>query len=165
MRVPAVVPSLILTLVIAFPSSARQASEVPRLEPFIGWWSGQGRLGFRGGKIEVIRCRATYRPLEEANGLRQRIRCATTSGTVEIAARVRLIGRKLVGQWRERKYEFEGELDGKAIPNGFRVNVSGARINANMTVIVKQDRQVVEVQFLRGTLIGLTVLLRRGKPR
>ena len=139
-----------------------QAPHTPNLQDFVGWWIGQGRLGFRDGQSETIKCRATYRRAKASNGLRQTIRCATRSGTVEIVSTIRVSGRARKGTWKERKYELSGELEGNAVPGGFRVKVLGGELNANMTVVLRGGKQVVEVQFLDGQLLGLTVLLTRG---
>lgn len=137
----------------------------PKLEPFVGWWIGEGRLGFRDGKTENVKCRAVYRRAKEFAGLNQTIRCATNSGTVEIVSKIELDGDDLVGRWDERKYGLSGVLKGNAVPGGFRVEVSGSDLHANMTVLARNDRQVVEVQFNETSLIGLSVILTRGTPK
>lgn len=160
-------PIAVLYLTAAFQVQQAHSEDrlPPKLEPFIGWWIGEGRLGFRGGKTENIRCRAVYRRAKEFAGLKQTIRCATNSGTVEIASKIELDGNNLVGQWDERKYGLSGALKGNAVPGGFRVEVLGSDLRANMTVLTRDNRQVVEVQFNKTSLIGLSVILTRGTPK
>jgi hypothetical protein len=42
------------------------------------------------------------------------------------------------------------------------VTVKGADLDANMDVIVKDNRQIVEIQFHNTSLIGLTLVLTRS---
>jgi len=149
-------------LASAIPPAFGQSPDAPNLKPFVGWWIGQGRLGFRGGKSETIKCRATYRQASSPSEMEQTIRCATTSGTVEIRCELKLLAGALTGSWHERKYDLRGELRGKAVPGGFKVNVSGENIKADMTVVMRGDRQLVEVQFHQGSLLGLNVIMQRG---
>lgn len=153
--------SIWLVFAAALPAAAQDA-DTPNLQSFVGWWIGKGRLGFRGGKTENIKCRATYRQAGSANELDQTIRCATASGTVEIRCSIKLIGQKLVGDWHERKYELRGKLEGKAVRGGFKVNVIGSDLKAGMTVVMRGNRQLVEVQFHTGSLLGLNVIMTRG---
>ena len=141
-----------------------QSPGVPDLKPFVGWWIGEGRLGFRGGESETIKCRATYRQARSPNEMDQTIRCATTSGTVEIRSALKLTDGKLAGVWHERKYDLRGEFTGTAVPGGFKVKVAGDNIKADMTVVMRNERQLVEIQFHEGSLLGLNVIMKRGAP-
>jgi hypothetical protein len=42
------------------------------------------------------------------------------------------------------------------------VSVKGENLNANMDIIVKGERQIIEIQFLDSSLIGLTLVLSKG---
>jgi len=81
---------------------------------------------------------------------------------VDIKSEIQEAWFQLKGTWRERTYEFEGDLLGETIEGGFRVSVSGTDIKANMTVFVKGKRQIVEVQFLDNELIGLSIIFEKG---
>src|SRR5262249_22149357 len=37
-----------------------------------------------------------------------------------------------------------------------------AELNANMDIIVKDNRQIIEIQFINNSLIGLTLVLNKG---
>lgn len=136
--------------------------EADAFRPLLGWWTGKGRLGFSNGKTEDVRCRATYRRTETGNGVRQALRCATASGSIEVKSTVVRQGEELTGTWSETKYNFNGEVTGKIIPRGFRVAVSGSGLKANMTVLVRDERHVVEIQFIESSLIGLTMIFSRS---
>ena len=55
-----------------------------------------------------------------------------------------------------------GELSGSVTPNGFKVAIKGSELNANMDIIVKDNKQIIEIQFTSSSLIGLTLVLTKG---
>lgn len=130
-----------------------------------GWWGGEGRLRFKDGKQENVKCRATYIIEGGGNDLKQTIRCASGSGKIEVKGTVRHADGKLSGDWTETVYNVTGVLDGAVTPRGFRVSIKGTNgttLSANMDIIVKDTKQMVEIQFFSETLIGLTLLLNKG---
>ncbi len=96
---------------------------------------------------------------------KQTIRCASGSGKIEVKSTVRHADGKLSGAWTEVVYNVTGVLEGEVTPRGYRVTVKGTEgssLSANMDIIVKDKRQMVEIQFFSETLIGLTLLLNKG---
>jgi hypothetical protein len=47
-------------------------------------------------------------------------------------------------------------------PRGFKIAVKGENLNANMDIVVMGAKQVIEIQFLNSSLIGLTLILEKG---
>ena len=131
-------------------------------ESLPGRWVGEGRIGFKEGKTETVKCRATYFVSEDANNLRQNIRCASASGKIEVKSTVQHADGKLTGTWQEQIYNVGGDLTGAVTERGFRIAVKGEGLTANMDVIVMNDTQVVEIQFFNSTLRGLTLVLKKG---
>lgn len=127
-----------------------------------GRWTGAGRLGFKDGKTESVTCRATYFAQTEAPGLKQTIRCASASGKIELKSHLEDKDGVLSGEWSEEIYNLKGELHGKTTERGLMVTVKGDNLDANMDVIVKDNRQIVEIQFHNTSLIGLTLVLTRS---
>ena len=130
-----------------------------------GWWGGVGRLRFKDGKTEDVKCRATYFIEGQGEELKQTIRCASGSGKIEVKSTVRHSAGKLSGEWTEVMYNVNGVLEGEVTPRGYRVTVKGTEgttLSANMDIIVKDKRQMVEIQFFSETLIGLTLMLNKG---
>lgn len=130
-----------------------------------GWWGGVGRLRFKDGKTEDVKCRATYFIEGQGEELKQTIRCASGSGKIEVKSTVRHSAGKLSGEWNEVMYNVNGVLEGEVTPRGYRVTVKGTEgttLSANMDIIVKDKRQMVEIQFFSETLIGLTLMLSKG---
>ncbi|HVZ04869.1 hypothetical protein [Hyphomicrobium sp.] len=129
----------------------------------VGRWTGEGVLGFKASKPERVKCRATY-ILDPAsqNELKQTIRCATSSGAIEVISNIKEAGGKLTGHWKETIHNFEGDLTGDVTPKGFRVIVRGADISANMDIVVRGSMQAVEIQFVNSSLIGLSMAMKKG---
>jgi len=147
------------------------AKEAPRPAPvkkdapfkeLAGRWVGEGRIGMSEGKVESVKCRATYFVEGGGNELRQNIRCASSGGKVEVKSNLAAKDGQLTGTWNELVYNFGGDLKGEVTERGFRISVKGGDLSANMDVIVMNDRQVVEIQFFNSSLRGLMLILKKG---
>lgn len=147
------------------PAQTAQSAATESRSPFdrlAGRWVGEGRLGMKEGSTETVKCRATYFVDTGGDQLRQNIRCASSSGSIEIASSVTLAGGALTGSWKELTRNMSGELSGVVTADGFKVAVKGSDLSANMDIIVKEPRQVIEIQFNNSVLIGLTLILTKG---
>jgi hypothetical protein len=139
------------------------AVEVSPLEGLAGRWVGEGRLGVKGNPTEQVKCRVTYLYARPGDELKQTIRCASASGSVEVQSAVSHVAGRLTGSWKELVRDLSGDLTGTVTPHGFKVKVRGDSLNANMDIILINARQVIEIQFVSNpTLIGLTLVLERG---
>ena len=138
------------------------AEDASPFDKLAGRWVGEGRLGVKDSPTEAVKCRVTYFVQEGGNQLRQSIRCASQSGSIEVASTVTHAGGSLTGSWKELTREWSGELTGTVNPNGFKVAVRGENLSANMDIIVKGARQIIEIQFMNSSLIGLTLVLTKG---
>jgi hypothetical protein len=127
-----------------------------------GRWVGEGRIGLKDGKIEQVKCRATYFLSDDQNELKQNIRCASASGKIEVKSALTHKAGQLTGTWNELVYNLGGDLSGSVTPRGFRITVRGSALTANMDVIIMNDKQIVEIQFFDSTLRGLTLILTKG---
>lgn len=127
-----------------------------------GRWIGEGRLGLGEGKIETVKCRATYFVNGTGNELKQNIRCASPSGKIEVKSEVNAKGGHITGTWNELMYNIGGNMAGEVTERGFRIKVQSDDMTANMDVIVFGDRQMVEIQFFNSSLRGLTLMLKKG---
>jgi hypothetical protein len=148
-----------LALRLAAPAAAVGVSP---LEGLAGRWVGEGRLGAKGNSTEQVKCRVNYVYTKESDELKQSIRCASAGGNVEVQSSVSHADGKLTGTWQELVRNWSGDLTGVVTPRGFKVQVRGESLAANMDIIVIGKRQVVEIQFIDSSLIGLTLVLERG---
>jgi len=156
-----VTPLLLLSATQSFtPASSAPAQEVSPFARLAGRWLGEGRLGYTGGKTETVRCRVTY-ILSEPQ-VRQTIRCATEGDTIEVQSVVTHASGSISGTWRELSRNWSGDLSGTVTESGFKVAIRGTELNANMDIIVKDKRQIIEIQFINSSLIGLTLVLNKG---
>ncbi len=146
-------------LLSAAPSVAADDSPFKDLP---GRWVGTGRLGLKDGKIEEVKCRATYFLSSTGDELKQNIRCASASGKIEVKSVLAHKEGHITGTWNELIYNLGGNLMGDVTPRGFRISVRGSDLAANMEVILNQGRQIVEIQFFNSTLRGLTLILQQG---
>ena len=156
---------VLLLLVVVGLVSNRSAALAEEPSPFskvAGRWLGEGRLGIRDGATEQVKCRVTYILQEQGAQVRQTIRCATDSGSVEVQSTVTHASGSLTGTWKELSRDWSGQLTGSVTANGFKVAVKGTELNANMDIIVKDARQIIEIQFINSSLIGLTLILTKG---
>ena len=144
---------------VAAPARANDASP---FESLIGRWVGDGRLGVRNGKTEQVKCRVTYLHQKSEDPLQQTIRCASAGGSVEVRSWVTHAAGILSGTWEELERKWKGEIAGKVTPRGFKVAVKGDNLTANMDIVVLGSRQIIEIQFIGSTLIGLTLILEKG---
>jgi hypothetical protein len=150
---------LLLACLIAYSADAADTS---LFEKLAGRWVGEGRLGISGGNTENVKCRATYILADEGSQLKQSIRCASASGNIEVQSTVMQSSSTLTGSWKELIRDMSGQLSGTATANGFKVAVKGDALSANMDISVKDGRQIIEIQFIKHYLIGLTLVLAKG---
>jgi hypothetical protein len=152
---------LVLGSIAALAGDAQAPSGSP-FKDLPGRWVGEGKLGLKDGKIETVKCRATYFLSDDASELKQNIRCASASGKIEVQSALTYKDGQLSGKWNELIYNLGGELTGSVTPRGFRIAVHGSGLTANMDVMLMNEKQVVEIQFFDSTLLGLTLVLQKG---
>ena len=156
----------VLSFVLAFAAGLAPAAAITESEPIFvqlaGRWTGQGMLGLKSSPSEHVKCRATYFINDAKDELKQTIRCATSAGNIEVRSNIKNSGGSLAGHWQETTHNFSGDLKGQLTPKGLRIAVVGQDVNANMDIVIKGNRQVVEIQFINTSLIGLTLLMNKG---
>jgi hypothetical protein len=104
----------------------------------------------------------TYVHAKDGDQLRQTIRCASAGGSIEVQSAVSHVSGKLTGTWKELTRDMSGVVRGNVTPKGFRVAVQGESLTANMDIVLLGSRQVIEIQFINSSLIGLTLILEKG---
>jgi hypothetical protein len=160
--VAGIVPFVAAIMLGVAPGQAAPADPAKPFANLPGRWVGQGRLGIKGDKAEMVKCRVTYLSGETADEIKQNIRCASAGGNVEVKSEIKHSGGALSGNWVETVYNLSGGISGQVTDNGFRVVVQGADMTANMDIIVRGDKQIIEIQFHNSTLLGLTLVLQKG---
>lgn len=138
------------------------AVDASPFEKLSGRWVGEGRLGVRDNATEQVKCRVTYLVTDSTDQLQQTIRCASGSGSIEVRSTVTHAAGNLTGTWTELVRNMHGDVTGTVTPRGFKVNVQGEGLKANMDIVVLGAKQVIEIQFIDSSLIGLTLILTKG---
>lgn len=152
-----------LFLIGVLTGSASAVGEKPGpFERFAGRWVGDGRLGIRDGATEQVKCRVTYTPSGNGQSLHQSIRCASPSGNIEVQTNVKHQAGKIEGTWKELTRDWGGSVSGRVTDKGMRVRVSSDAFKANMSIELRGEKQVIEIQFMDSALIGLTLSLTQG---
>jgi hypothetical protein len=154
--------SAMLGLAVSLPMPVAAVDASSPLERLAGRWAGDGRLGVKGNPTEHVKCRVTYVYVHAGDQLKQNIRCASAGGNVEVHSVVSHLSGKLTGSWQEVVRNLSGDLTGTVTPRGFKVNVRGDSLTANMDIILVNSKQVIEIQFINSSLLGLTLVLERG---
>lgn len=155
--------AVILALFAAAASAGAVAEDAPGpFEKFAGRWVGEGRLGFREAATEQVKCRVTYITSGAGNTLDQSIRCAAQGASIDVRTHVSHADGKLSGTWKEMGRDWSGTVNGSASDTSLKLRVAGEHFNANMAVQLRSEKQVIEIQFIDSTLIGLTLLLTKG---
>jgi hypothetical protein len=150
---------MLAAMVLSAPLAAKAEPPSP-FDKLAGRWVGEGRFGVRDGTTEAVKCRVTYILAGDSHDeLKQSIRCASAGGNVEIQSAVTHKDGNIAGTWKELVRDMSGEVTGTVTPKGFRVAVRGASLNANMDIVMAGAKQVIEIQFIESSLIGLTLIL------
>jgi hypothetical protein len=138
------------------------AVDTSPFDKLVGRWVGEGRLGVRDNATEQVKCRVTYLLASPTGELQQTIRCASGSGSIEVRSLVTHAAGALTGTWQELVRNMSGNLTGTVTPRGFRVSVKSEGLHANMDIVILGTKQVIEIQFIDSSLIGLTLILDKG---
>jgi hypothetical protein len=144
------------------PAGSAAAVDGSPFTPLLGRWVGEGKLGVKENPPEIVKCRVTYIAAEDADHLKQNIRCATAGGSIEVLSAVAHKAGQLSGTWVETTHNISGDLTGQVTARGFRVQVKGGELAANMDIILRNDKQIVEIQFFNSVLFGLSMELTKG---
>ena len=168
LKLTAILCSVASALAIVAPHTvlaedAPSAAAVSAFPPaaILGRWTGEGKLGFREGKFETVKCRVTYFA-EGTKALQQNVRCATAGANIDVKSTITETNGALTGTWEETVYNLKGDVTGVTTPKGFRVQVKSEALSANMDLIVDDTTQVIEIQFFNSTLLGLSIALNKG---
>jgi hypothetical protein len=149
-------------LLLSAPTPGLAADAESPFTKLAGRWTGEGMLGLKASAPERVKCRATYFINDAKDELKQTIRCATAGGSIEVLGNIKNVAEKLTGHWKETTHNLEGDLTGEITPKGFHIKVAGGDLAANMDVAVHDNKQVVEIQFINTSLIGLTLVMTKG---
>ena len=142
------------------PDQGVAAEEGPFLE-FSGAWRGEGNVVFSSGAMERIRCQAEYTAENEGNVLRQALRCASASYTIEVQAELVHSDGALSGTWSEAANEATGDFSGKASAGQLQGFVRGSKFAASVAATITGDQQSVTIRPEGERVTEVSVQLRK----
>ena len=151
---------LAFLMMLALPAISHGADH--NFNNYAGLWTGTGWLQMSSGDRETIRCRATYFVRNGGKTLKQNLRCASASYTVDARNELNSARGKITGTWLERTFEHNGKVTGTASGNRLKLNVIGANINALLTVTVTGRKQSVVLSSKGSNISRMVINLKRS---
>ena len=132
-----------------------------KLSDLPGRWVGIGKLEFRDGEIDHMKCRITYQIREQVR-LIQNIRCKSKKRRVEIKTTFVQQDGKITGAWRDRVYEVSGRIQGRLHGNQIQAALSGIFFNAGLNIMIIGREQTIEVTPRDSSFRVMRISLARG---
>lgn len=114
------------------------------LDAYSGYWSGLGTVVMATGSTEQVKCVATYRTGGEQ--LKQNLRCASASYSINGAAEVTVRAGQVKGTWEEKTYSAVGTINGKATAEGMALAIDSPNFGASMTLTLAGCKQSISIQ-------------------
>jgi hypothetical protein len=152
-------PQLLLALVVS-PLLALPVQAANPFSELAGSWSGSGTVLFEGGQSERLRCNARYTSSEGASRLSLALRCASTSGSIDLSGRLVDRGGRVSGQWSEHSFGMEGNAIGRSTDDSLVLRLSGGVAGA-MSVSFSGSRHSVSVSTQGTALRSIRISLQR----
>lgn len=123
---------------------ASPAHSDPVLEAYAGYWSGLGTVVMSSGTTEQVKCVAVYRVAGEQ--LRQNLRCASASYSINGSAEVAVKGNQVSGSWEEKTYSAVGKINGRMVGDGMSLKIESPNFGASMVISLTGCKQAIAIQ-------------------
>ena len=140
-------------------ASGVSASADPGLSNLVGAWSGSGRLHYRDGSSEGIRCTAYY--TLQASTFSLAIQCRSEKNPIHIRSRLDVSGNRLSGTWEERTFNATGTATGTVSGDNIRLTVGGGGFSGTMTVSIGRSTHNVRIETQGIAMSRATIGLRK----
>jgi hypothetical protein len=137
-HVLAVLASAAVLPAIASAASASPLSDLP------GRWSGSGSILLANGSSERVKCVANY-SVQGDKGLRQNLRCASTSYRIDAIANLRIAKTAVAGSWNESNYSASGGVTGRMTGSGFNLRIRGDNFSAGFSLTTTACKQSINI--------------------
>lgn len=132
-----------------------------KLSDLPGRWIGVGRIEFRNGRVDRMRCWITYRRRNKAQ-LMQQIRCKSPERRIEVKTQMYHRNGKISGAWKDHVYEVSGNIKGRLHGNQLKAYLSGMFFNAALNIMIIGKEQTIEVRPRNSRLRSMRISLARG---
>lgn len=134
------------------------AKKSPSLKALLGSWGGSGVLKLESGKSERIRCNGYY--TGGGSQLGMVIRCTSKDQKIEMRSKLSLNADRISGNWEERTYNAEGQINGRITSTKMNMSISGS-ITGTMNVQYSRTRQNVSIRTNNVGLQKVDIVLTR----
>lgn len=121
---------------------------IPASDPLArlaGRWTGDAVMTSISGEPESFKCVVTYLPIKDGSGMKQNLRCKSTSVRLEAATLLQVEGTKVTGRWEDKINSLAGIVRGDVTKDGFEVLLGGRFFQAKMAVAGSECAQQVTV--------------------
>lgn len=136
------------------------AQTPPVFRPFIGSWSGSGRLWRQNGTVERITCQAAYAP-GPAGALQQRLTCRSDSTRFALINTVKDADGRLSGVWVETTRNAHGTFTGRIRGDVIQGTARGPGFAAGISIAARGGSQSVKISSQGGGINRLQMRLTR----
>lgn len=130
---------------------------------FAGNWSGAGTITVQNGARERIRCRGSYRPSENGNGLAMNLRCASDSYKFELVSDITYDGGRISGSWNEASRQVFGTLSGQMTATHIQATASAVGFDATLSLATRGNSQSVSIRSPGSEISEVAVSLARSR--
>lgn len=126
-----------------------------------GRWSGNGVITISSGTKENLKCRVQYHVQKDGHIVSQTLRCASDSYKFESNAYVDHSNGQITGRWDELTYQVTGAISGKFASGKIEATVVGTGFTAGFDVLLRGDRQTVNIRPTNAEVTDVKIDLRR----
>ena len=127
-----------------------------------GAWSGTGSVTLASGKVERIRCRASYEVTPSGNTFQQNLRCTSDSYDFDLRSSLVRSGDTLSGTWTETTRNVNGGISGRVSGSQIQAAIQGPGFSASLSLATQGDRQTVSLRSQGTELSSVSIVLRRA---
>ncbi len=157
-RISALFSIIVLSCFLTVPSYAEDVFDIKTLS---GRWVGEGRLTSNDDKVEKLWCRVTFL-VREGGKLEQNIRCKSDTYQLEVRNNLIQTGEKISGDWADRLNELKGTIEGSIEGQTITALVKSKVFDSELSVVVKGDKQVINLRPINGIVKLVSFDLARG---
>ncbi len=115
------------------------------IEEMAGRWSGWGSVQLENGQTEQVKCVATYFVEQAGAGVRQNLRCASSSYNINARADYLVKGGDVTGNWEELTHSAKGVIKGSLKEGDFKLAIDGDTFTAVLQMSSAPCQQSISI--------------------
>ncbi|MDX2289663.1 MAG: hypothetical protein NW217_12680 [Hyphomicrobiaceae bacterium] len=115
------------------------------VDEMAGRWSGWGSVQMENGQTEQVKCVATYFVERSGAGVRQNLRCASSSYAINARADYQVKGSDVTGNWEELTHSAKGQIKGSLKEGDFKLAIAGDTFTAVLQMTSAPCQQSINI--------------------